>query len=62
MLQYFYFSSDGDTTPSNGAVHVLCVVLKNVMVSTAESETDTVFINCQAAVSLRETLIVMGHP
>ena len=59
---FFYLSSDGNTPPFNGAVHVLCVVLKNVMVSTTESETGAVFVNCQEAVSLRETLIEMSHP
>ena len=54
-------SSDGDTPPLSGAVHVLCVVLKNVMASTAESETGTVFVGCKAAVSIRETFIEMGH-
>ena len=32
------------------------------MASAAESETGTVFVNCQEAVSLRETLIEMRHP
>ena len=39
----------------------LCVVVKNVMTSTAEVETGAVFKNCQAAVSLRENLIQMGY-
>ena len=59
---FFYLSSDGDTPPSNGIVHVLCIVLKDVMASIAESETGAVFVNCQEAVSLRETLIEMSHP
>ena len=32
------------------------------MASAAESETGAVFVNCQEAVSLRETLIEMSHP
>ena len=32
------------------------------MASAAESKTGAVFINCQEAVSLRETLIQMRHP
>ena len=32
------------------------------MASAAESETGAVFVNCQEAVSLRETLIEMRHP
>ena len=59
---YFYLSSNTDEPPINGAVHVLCVVLKNVMASAAEAETGAVFKSCQAAVSLRETLTEMGHP
>ena len=59
---YFYLSSNTDESPINGAIHVLCVVLKNIMASTTEAETGSVFKNCQAAVSPRETLIKMADP
>ena len=58
---YFYLSSNTNEPPINEAVHFLCVVLKNIMVSAAEAETGTVFRHCQATVSLRETLIEMGQ-
>ena len=58
---YFYLSSNTDEPPINGAVHVLCVVLKNIMASAAEAKTGAVFKNFQATVSLCEALIEMGH-
>ena len=59
---FFYLSPASDTPPSNGAIHVLCVVLKNVMASAAESEIGAVFVNCQEAIFVRENLIEMRHP
>lgn len=58
---FFYLCSDRDTPPLIGDIHVLCVVLNSVMASAAQSETDYVFVSCQAAISLRETLIEMVH-
>ena len=52
-----------DYTPIlNGFVHVLCKILRNVMSSTAEAEYGALFLNGQAAVPIRTTLIEMGHP
>ena len=45
----------------NGLVHVLCKILRNVMSSTAEAEYGVLFLNGQAAVSIKTTLIEMGH-
>ena len=58
---YFYLSSNNNEPPINGAVHVFICSLKNVMVSTAEAESGIVFKNCQAVVTVRETLIEMYH-
>ena len=49
---YLYLSSNTNKPPLNGAVHVLCVVLKNVMASAAEVETGAVFRNYQADISI----------
>ena len=59
---FFYLSDNSDTPPLNGAIHVLCAILKNVMASAAEAETGAVFVNCQEAIAVRQTLIEMGHP
>ena len=56
---YFYLLSNYNEPPINGAVHVFICSLKNVMASAAEAESGIVFKNCQAAVSVRETLIEM---
>ena len=43
---FFYLSDNSDTLPLNGAIHVLCAILKNVMASAAEAESCAVFVNC----------------
>jgi hypothetical protein len=67
---YFYLSNQSQdetkaptsTPPMNGAVHVLSHKLKNVMASAAEAEVGALFENGQEAVSIRNTLMDMGHP
>ena len=43
---FFYLSDKSENPPLNGAIHVLCVILKNVLASAAEAETGAVFVNC----------------
>ena len=59
---FFYLSDNSDTPPLNGTIHVLCAILKNDMASAAEVETGAVFVNCQEAIAIRQTLIEIGHP
>ena len=48
--------------PWNGAVHVLCHILLQVMASATEAEIGAVFKNCQDYLSMRTALQEMGHP
>ena len=50
-----------DLPPINGAVHVLCIILKNVVASVIEAEVGAVFVNCQDAVSICHTLEDLGY-
>ena len=59
---FFYLSDNTNTSPLNGAIHVLCAILKNVMASAVEAETGAVFVNYQEAIAIRQTLIEIGHP
>ena len=52
-----------DYTPIlNAFVHVLYKILRNFMSSSTEAEYGAFFLNGQAAVPIRTTLIEMGHP
>ena len=54
---------DKKTEPRlNGAILVVCNIVKNVMASAAEAETGGLFENCQAACPIRVTLEEMGWP
>ena len=62
---YHFLSDHPDkkTEPRlNGAVLVVCNIMKNVMASAAEAETGGLFENCQAACPIRVTLEEMGWP
>ena len=52
----------GQPERPNGAVHVGCLVMKNVLASATEAETGACFNGTQDAVPFRNTLIEMGHP
>ena len=47
--------------PLNGAVHILCEILKNVMSSAAEAELGGLFRNGQEGYNIRNILTEMGH-
>ena len=46
----------------NGILHVVCIIMRNVMASAAESEYGTMIINARHALPIRTTLIEMGWP
>ena len=62
----FFFLSGNPIHPDqsilNGAIHIVCKILKNVMSSAAEVEIASAFINCQDAIPIRNTLIELNHP
>ena len=47
---------------SNGVIHVLCKIMKNVMSSAAEAEIGSTFLTARDALPLRVCLEEMGHP
>jgi hypothetical protein len=64
---YFFLDGKEDPQPGkppklNGAIHVECRIMKNVMASAAEAETGGLFINAQEATYIRRVLEEMGHP
>ena len=46
----------------NGFIFIMCKILRNIMASGAEAEYGALFLNGQAAVPIRTTLIEMHHP
>ena len=46
----------------NGFIFIICKILRNIMASAAEAEYGVLFLNGQAAVPVRTTLIEMHHP
>ena len=62
---YFFLGSmprDGYPIALNGAIHVLCVLLKFVAASAAEAELGALFLNAKEARIIRLTLQELGHP
>ena len=67
---YFYLSqkptykNEKILTPQkiNGPIYVLSKILRIVVASAAESELGALFLNGQKAVSIRNTLNILGHP
>ena len=62
----FFFLSGNPIHPNqailNGAIHVACKILNNVMSSAAEVEIASAHINCHDAIPIRNTLIELNHP
>jgi hypothetical protein len=57
------FMAGNETIPrNNGAVLNISQIIKAVMSSAAEAELGALFINAKAAVSMRHTLVELGHP
>ena len=46
----------------NGFIFIMCKILRNIMASAAEAEFGALFLNGQAAVPIRTSLIKMHHP
>ena len=63
---YFYLTSKptkpSDAYKPNGAVHVLCHIMREVLSSAAEAELGALFHNGKEACPLRIALEEMGHP
>jgi hypothetical protein len=66
---YFYLSDhvnvDDKTAPPpklNGAIHIVCIILQNVMSSATEAEVGALFHNAQDGCMIRNTLEFLGHP
>ena len=65
-----HFLSDKPPSPNNpadfeptlnGIVYVVCKILRNIMVSSAEAELGALFLNCQEAIPIQIKLEEMGH-
>jgi len=57
------FMAGHDKIPiNNGAVLNISQIIRAVMSSAAEAELGALFINAKTAVSMRQTLIELGHP
>ncbi len=57
------FMAGNDRIPiNNGAVLNISQIIQAVMSSAAEAELGALFINAKTAVSMRQTLIELGHP
>jgi hypothetical protein len=62
---YFFLGSlpvDSDPIKLNGAIHIMCRILKLVAASTAKANLGALFLNSQEAKVLCLTLAKLGHP
>jgi hypothetical protein len=61
---FFYMGSNKDSNNriTNGAILIISTILKHVMLSAAEAEISSVFLNAKEATVLRTPLEEMGHP
>jgi hypothetical protein len=62
---YFFLGSilcDGSPIQINGAVHIICTIIKLVAASAAEAELSALFLNAQEAKVIRLVLEELGHP
>ena len=62
----FFFLSNNPIQPEhskiNGAIHVLCKMLKHAMTSAAECEIASSFLNAQEKMTMQNTLIGLNRP
>jgi hypothetical protein len=54
--------ADNKPPPANGAINILCTILKEVVASAAEAELAALFHNAWEACPIRATLEELGHP
>jgi hypothetical protein len=62
---FFYLGSHDDPDPivkPNGAVHILCSIMRQVLSSATEAEVAGLFYNARECCPLRHTLEALGHP
>ena len=65
---HFFLGSEIDINPANtnkrpnGAIHVLCNIMPNVLASATEAEVGALFHNAQDACHIRNILEFLGHP
>jgi len=59
--RHFFCSKDKEDPPNNGAVLTVFQIIKVVMLSAAEAELGTLYINLREAVPIRHLLEEMGH-
>ena len=59
---HFYLSLGVTIQDTNGPIHCVSKILKNVVSSAAEAEIAATFENCKEAVVIRTTLQELGHP
>ena len=57
---HFYLSNI-NTPLSNGPIHTISSIMRNVMSSAAEAEIGAIFINCQDSEPIQNALLEMGH-
>ena len=62
MSQEELANPDSPLPKINGAIHIICTILQNVMASATEAEVGALFHNAQDACPLRHTLEFLGHP
>ena len=62
--QFFLGSKSDPTKPIllNGALYIMCGILKFVVASVAEAELGALFLNCKEGIIMQLTLQEMGHP
>ncbi len=59
---HMFMSNTDEIPPNNGAVLNISQIIRAVMSSAAEAELGALFINAKTAVSIRHTLVELGHP
>jgi hypothetical protein len=61
-IQYLSTNGDPITSPVNGAIDVMSIIIPAVVASASEAEYAALFINGQSGVSTRNTLTDLGYP
>ena len=59
---HMFMAGNKEIPINNGAVLNISQIIRAVMSSAAEAELGALFINAKTAVSMRQTLIKLGHP
>jgi hypothetical protein len=58
---HFFMSNNNALPPNNGAVLTIAQIIKAIMLSAAEAEIGTLYINCREAIPACLTLEYLGH-